>query len=129
MRCYNPWNNISSGKAGWGCAMLYRITGKRRYRDIALGIANNIISMQNPDGSWGSLRKRYVRPGKPRLRISDFDLTAEFILWLSLIYTNVLAHDNYIIYRPRVNSWDHLTFKSGQWLTKLKSTLLSKVRH
>jgi hypothetical protein len=129
LRCHNPWSNISSGKAGWGCAMLYRITGKKSYRDIALSIANNIISMQNPDGSWGSLRKRYIQPGQPRLRISDFDLTAEFILWLSLIYTNLLAHDTYTIYKPRVNLLDHLIFKSGQWLTKLKSALLSKASH
>lgn len=85
-RCINPWGGYSSGKAGWGCAMLYRSTGEASYRDIALRIAGFIASKQNTDGGWYS-------PGR-ELTNSDFDLTAEFTLWLSLISANVLARDS-----------------------------------
>ena len=84
-RCIDPWDGYSSGKAGWGCAMLYRSTGEARYRDIALRVAEFIMSKQNQDGGW------YCR-GRD-LTNADFDLTAEYTLWLSLISTNILARD------------------------------------
>ncbi len=84
--CVNPWDGYSSGKAGWGCAMLYRITGDSLYRDIALHIAKFIMTLQHPDGGW----YHYGR----ELTNQDFDLTAEFTLWLSLISTNILARDS-----------------------------------
>jgi len=88
-RCVNPWDGGSSGKAGWGCSMLYRITGEKRYRDIALHIAQNFISCQNPDGSfqWGGPSVSQQR----KLTNDDFDVTAEFIVWLKLIGSNLLA--------------------------------------
>lgn len=86
-RCINPWDGSSSGKAGWGCAMLYRITGDAGYRDIASHIAENIMSKQKGDGRWLSA------DGQPELTNADLDITAEFTLWLSLISTNILARD------------------------------------
>jgi hypothetical protein len=88
-RCVNPWDGYSSGKAGWGCAMLYRITGKRLYRDIALQVAQSIMNRQRTDGSWLSGRSK-----QGELTESDFDLTGEFSLWLSLIAANVSARDS-----------------------------------
>lgn len=86
-RCVNPWDGYSSGKAGWGCAMLYRITGDTLYREIALHVAQSIMSRQRSDGSWASGSK-----GED-LTEADFDLTGEFTLWLSLIAANVSARD------------------------------------
>ena len=86
-RCINPWDGSSSGKAGWGCAMLYRITGETGYRDIAFYIAQNIMSRQKDDGRWLSA------DGQPELTNADLDITAEFTLWLSLISSNILARD------------------------------------
>jgi hypothetical protein len=87
--CIDPWEGYSSGKAGWGCAMLYRITGEACYRDIALHVAESIISRQRTDGGWLS-----GKSNQPGLINTDIDLTAEFTLWLSLISTNVLARDS-----------------------------------
>jgi hypothetical protein len=87
-RCLNPWDGYSSGKAGWGCAMLYRITGDVLYRDIALQVAQGIMNRQRTDGSWVS-----GNIGKEEFTESDFDLTGEFALWLSLIAANVSAKD------------------------------------
>jgi hypothetical protein len=88
-RCINPWDGLSSGKAAWGCAMLYRITGEARYRDIAMHVAKNIMAMQRTDGSWLSGQNK-----QQGLCDKDMDLTAEFTLWLSLISANVLARDS-----------------------------------
>jgi hypothetical protein len=88
-RCSNPWDGYSSGKAGWGCAMLYRITGEARYRDIALHVAQSIMNRQKTDGSWLSGRSKQWE-----LTESDFDLTGEFTLWLSLIFANICARDS-----------------------------------
>jgi hypothetical protein len=88
-RCVNPWDGYSSGKAGWGCAMLYRITGEIRYRDIALRVAQGIISRQRTDGSWVS-----GNISQEEFTESDFDVTGEFTLWLSLIAANVSARDS-----------------------------------
>lgn len=83
-RCVEPWDGYSSGKAGWGCAMLYRITGEKTYRDIALHVAEKIIDRQKVNGSWAA---------SDTPTEAEMDLTAEFTLWLSLISTNVLARD------------------------------------
>lgn len=88
-RCVNPWDGYSSGKAGWGCAMLYRVTGELRYRDIALHVAQSIMDRQRRDGSWLSGKSKQGELTDP-----DFDLTGEFTLWLSLISSNVLARDS-----------------------------------
>jgi|GEM_PF-623645 len=87
--CIDPWDGYSSGKAGWGCAMIYRITGETRYRDIALHVAKGIMSRQRTDGSWV-----FGRRNQPGLVNADMDLTAEFTLWLSLISANVLTRDS-----------------------------------
>jgi hypothetical protein len=88
-RCINPWDGYSSGKAGWGCAMLYRMTGESRYRDVALHVATSIMNRQRTDGSWLS-----GIGSKGELVDADFDLTGEFTLWLSLIAANVSSRDS-----------------------------------
>jgi hypothetical protein len=93
LRCVDPWDGGSSGKAGWGCAMLYRITGETRYRDVAFHVANNIMGWQDADGGWASLGKGYGETDEPALTNADFDATSEFTLWLALIASNVLARD------------------------------------
>jgi hypothetical protein len=97
-RCVNPWDGGSSGKAGWGCSMLYHHTGDARYREIALRVARNQMSFQSDDGTF-----RWGTPGgytatdpheAPRvLTNGDMDVTAEFTVWLALIGSNLLARD------------------------------------
>jgi len=97
-RCVNPWDGGSSGKAGWGCSMLYRITGEQRYRDIALHIAQNFINCQSPDGmfQWGAQPSYGGAAGGQQRKLTndDFDVTSEFVVWLGLIGSNLLARDN-----------------------------------
>jgi hypothetical protein len=91
-RCANPWDGPSSGKAGWGCAMLYRMTGERRYRDVALHVAAHVMSMQEVAGHWIMARVKGA-PVQDALVSTDFDVTAEYSLWLGLIASNILARD------------------------------------
>jgi hypothetical protein len=89
----DPWDVPSSGKAGWGCSMLYRKTGEVRYWEIALRVARQIMGYQTPAG--------YFLLGATPAGASDpstfapfiYDVTAEFVLWLTLIANNVLALD------------------------------------
>ena len=97
-RCVNPWDGSSSGKAAWGCSILYHMTGEQRYRDIALHVARIFMGCQTPDGwfQWGGQpaygggatggQKREFTP-------DDFDITAEYVVWLGLIGSNLLARD------------------------------------
>jgi hypothetical protein len=88
-RCVDPWDGPSSGKAGWGCAIAYRITGERRYRDVAVHVANNIVSKQMAEGNWAwsSLGREGLGPN------AGFDLTSEYCLWPALISANIAARD------------------------------------
>lgn len=99
-RCVNPWDGGSSGKAGWGCSVLYRITGEERYRDIALQVAKNQMNSQLPDGSfaWKVPGQGYgaataPSPQQRKLTNDDFDIATEFVVWQSLIGSNLLARD------------------------------------
>jgi hypothetical protein len=91
-RGLEPWDVPSSGKAGWACSMLYRNTGEANYRDIALRVARQIMAYQTPAG-WFTLGP-IPEPGAGEP--ADFapfiyDVTAEFVLWLTLIAANVAA--------------------------------------
>ncbi len=93
-RCVNPWEGPSSGKAAWGCAMLYHITGETRYRAIALKVARYIADHQETDGHWVMAKMKGTSgQAAAALDNADFDVTAEYTLWLGLIATHVLARD------------------------------------
>ena len=97
-RCVDPWDGGSSGKAAWGCSVLYRATGDTRYRDIALHVARNFMDCQSPDGwfQWGG-KAAYggTVPSDPERELTndDIDIVSEFTVWLALIGSNLLARD------------------------------------
>ena len=92
-RCVDPWDGGSSGKAGWGCAMLYRITGEKKYKEIALHVAGNIAGQQDDDGSWILRAGGYSEGDERTLANAAFDVTSEFTLWLAVISANIMARD------------------------------------
>jgi hypothetical protein len=91
-RGLDAWDVPSSGKAGWGSSMLYRSTGETRYRDVALRVSQQIMGYQTPAG-WFTLGPRPALTAGEPATFAPFiyDVTAEFVLWLSLIAANVLA--------------------------------------
>ena len=98
--CVDPWDGGSSGKAAWGCSMLYRVSGEPRYRDIALHVARNYLAAQSPDGWYGEWEETSGygagEGGAPAKEFApgDFDGTGETIIWLGLIGSNLLARDS-----------------------------------
>ena len=54
---------LRAGKTGWAAAVLYTITGERKYKDMAVRIGDNIVALQSEDGSWsGVLQKTDTLP-------------------------------------------------------------------
>jgi hypothetical protein len=92
-KCVNPWSGGSSGKAGWASAMLYRITGHQHYRDIAYQVGEMIAGWQNPNGSYSFPGYGHIAGEEPEISNQNYDLFAEFTLWLALISSNILARD------------------------------------
>ena len=93
--CVDPWIGPSSGKAGWGSAMMYRITGEKRYREVAFQVADMMQGKQLPAGNWTWATGVLGQAGDPAAAPApnDFDLTSEYTLWLALIASNVAARD------------------------------------
>jgi hypothetical protein len=91
-RCVDAWTGPSSGKAGWGCAELYRMTGETRYREVALQVGAYIANVQDACGAWNAEIGQPI--GATHTWIpQDFDTTAEFVLWLGEIASNLMARD------------------------------------
>ena len=60
----------------WAASVLYTLTSKEIYKNLAEKIGSNILAQQASDGSWQSV-------GEPMLRN---DATAEMVVWLDEIY-------------------------------------------
>ena len=140
-RCINPWNGGSSGKAGWGCAMLYRMTGEPRYREIALHTAERITARQNNDGSWlkPNKAKNDARPAvgwgasggelfRNTLTDAKFEVTSEYVLWMALIAANVAARDSVTPSTFSLSCWNVAAFGSRRRLEKLRAHLAPHYR-
>lgn len=84
-RC-NPgaFTDFSSGKSGVAAANLYRLTGRTRYREIALQIADFIVSKQTAWGFWCEHHEENQSP-PTTIAWSDLDMTLEYILWMKLM--------------------------------------------
>lgn len=78
------FTDFSSGKSGLAAAHLYRLTGRERYREIALQVAKFVLSKQAP---WGFFCEDIDAYGAPPTEIvwSDLDMTLEYILWMKLM--------------------------------------------
>jgi hypothetical protein len=95
-RCVGAWDGPSSGKAAWGCSMLYRTGGDERYRDVALHVGRAFLGLQDPEGWYvrgrpGAEGEIGPRGETPAFSSSDFDGNAERVVWLSMIGSNLLA--------------------------------------
>ncbi len=60
----------------WAASVLYTLTSKEVYKNLAEKIGSNILDQQASDGGWHSV-------GEPMLRN---DATAEMVVWLDEIY-------------------------------------------
>jgi hypothetical protein len=67
---------LRAGKVGWAAAVLYTLTGEKRYKKMAMRVGDNLIAAQSKQGYWNELAAE--RPSN--------DITAEMVVWLDEIY-------------------------------------------
>ncbi len=78
----------TSGKSGWGSAILYRLTGDRKYRETALMEMEFILGLQQPEGAM-------LFPGAESIEAqatrTTYDLTGEYTAWLTDTAAELMA--------------------------------------
>jgi hypothetical protein len=84
---------VERGKAGWGCSILHRKDGELRHREIALRVAQQIMGYQTAAGCFLLAAAPSGAPEPAACAPFVYDVTAEFVLWLTLIANNLLARD------------------------------------
>ena len=92
-RCTGIWDGLSSAKAAWGCAQLYRMTGESKYREIAVHVAGQLMNMQSLNGGWFLDAKEGDELVVTSTSYRVLEYTAQFIMWLGLIGFNLRARD------------------------------------
>jgi hypothetical protein len=68
------FQSVRAGKVGWAASLLYTLTGKDIYREMALRVGQYLIWTQTADGSW-------CFPS-----MCSNDVSAEMVVWLDEIY-------------------------------------------
>ena len=83
-RCRNIEHpDYTTGKVGWGAAILFAETGEERYADCAREILEMLTSHQRPDGTW-FLSKIYGNYNEQPLAVT-LDISVEMALWCAEI--------------------------------------------
>ena len=72
---------LRAGKVGWAASVLYTLTGRSKYRDMAVRVGDNLIALQSPEGNWSDALQ-ITEPPSPTL-------TAEMVIWLDEIHQAV----------------------------------------
>ena len=79
VNCEGVYESHFSHKVAWGAAIMYNITGERRYVDFAIRIANLLVELQHESGAWFHDQPPYV----------SYDQTAECASWLRQISSEI----------------------------------------
>lgn len=72
---------LRSGKVAWAASNLWTLTGKQKYKDLAVKIGDMIVDTQNDDGGWDSLS------------FMVNDASAEMTYWLDQLYQHLSDSD------------------------------------
>ncbi|MDO8586631.1 MAG: prenyltransferase/squalene oxidase repeat-containing protein [Armatimonadota bacterium] len=75
------YENTLSHKFAWGCAWLYRVTGKAEHLESACKVCDYLVSIQEEEGSfvhYGLVKSADEWPFSPRL-----NTTSQFALWIN----------------------------------------------
>ena len=77
---------LRAGKTGWCAALLYTLTGERKYRDMAIRVGDALVALQSKQGFWSEVDRRTDTPAN--------NLTAEMVIWLDEIHQAV-GHESH----------------------------------
>ena len=71
---------LTSAKVGWGSATMYRCTGEKKYRDVAVQVADMLVDTQTDAGVW--LRRPQFSSIEEQPVPASLDTTMERCNWL-----------------------------------------------
>jgi hypothetical protein len=74
------YQSLTSAKVGWGTSVLYRITGEKRFKDIAEQVGSYLLITQTDEGVW--VRRPQFNSVKDQPIPNSLDTTLERCLWL-----------------------------------------------
>lgn len=72
--------SLTSAKVGWGSATMYRCTGEKKYRDVAVQVADMLVETQTNEGVW--LRTPQFDSVEKQPVPASLDTTMERSIWL-----------------------------------------------
>lgn len=123
-RSPQAWNDLSSGKLAWACAVFYRFTGARAYRDRALGATRAMVSRQGGDGGWYACRNGEGQT-MGVINPMGYEVSTEYALWLSLTGETLAKSDG----RPWIPVIDYgVESRVGRCLGQVERIALRKLR-
>lgn len=98
-RSRQSWDDLSAGKAAWGCALLYRLTGDPGYRARAFTAARAIVSRLARDGGWNDcINGEGGTSDAPT--VMGYEVSTEFALLMALISEAVTSGDGVAFTAP-----------------------------
>lgn len=68
---------LRAGKVAWAASLLFRLTGRKKYGELAVRVGEKLLASQSPEGFW------------QMHSIDRNDATAEIVVWLDEIYQNL----------------------------------------
>ena len=77
------YNNTLNHKLAWGCSRLYAATGDARHLEMALGVADFLVRVQDPPGTWlhSGLLASYEQQGYGL----TIECASQLCIWLSRV--------------------------------------------
>lgn len=72
--------NTLNHKYLWGCARLYHATGNPAHLETAMRIADYLVDIQEPDGTWWHLG--FIPLAEDQTYGGTVDVTSQFCIWL-----------------------------------------------
>lgn len=82
MRCTQLFSTPQVCKVGWGAALLYQITKKTQYYDLAMKVAEYFVEHQYPEGYWLNIAPYRTLP-------NVIEITSEFVVHLDTILSAI----------------------------------------
>jgi hypothetical protein len=72
--------NTLNHKYLWGCARLYHVSGDLRPLEAAMRIADFLVRIQEPDGTWW--HSGFIPVREQQTPVGTVDVTSQFCIWL-----------------------------------------------
>lgn len=75
------YEDLTSGKIGWGCSWMYQATGDQKYADVVVKVADYQLKIQESAGGW--VRRPLFQSLKDQPNIFGIEVTQERVVWLN----------------------------------------------